>query len=86
MLDTSHKILIIISIFLINMIPMIKKKYLTVITNGIFNKIILLFIGFLILFENFILGLIFLIAIILLVINNQENFRCKLEFNDDLEP
>lgn len=80
-------IVIIIELFIVGLIPLINRKYINLVIGGVLNKIILLCIAFLLTFENFIVGLLSIIGVILLITansRNQSNFISK--YDDHLEP
>ena len=72
-LDKGKSILVIANLLIITLIPYIRPKYINLFVGNIVNKIILLCITFLILFENYILGLSFLLLLWMLINYNSYN-------------
>ena len=72
-LDRGKSILIVGNILLMTLVPYIKPKYINLFVGNVVNKILLICISFLILFENYILGLSFLLLLWLLINYNSYN-------------
>ena len=72
-MDKGKSILIIANILLMTLVPYIKPKYINLFVGNVVNKIILICISFLLLFENYVLGLSFLMLLWLLINYNSYN-------------
>ena len=72
-LDKGNSILLFVNILLMTIVPYIKPKYINLFVGNVVNKIILICISFLLLFENYVVGLSFLLLLWLLFNYNSYN-------------
>ena len=80
-------IIIIIELFIVSLIPLVNKQHISLIVGGALNKIILFLIAFLLTFEHFIVGLLFIIGLILMIsLNNNQQSNFMPKYDDNLEP
>ena len=80
-------IIIIVEVFIICLLPLVNKKYIRLISGGILNKIVLLCIAFLAIFENYVIGLLTILGVITLItLDSRQVSKFRNKYEDDLEP